>query len=94
MIFWRVGLHILVSAIHEPQNAKDDIFLSLLEKNLRIFTYKSDLVLNSYFNGYFLYKTCFSSVLVKKCILKTKKWTNHVLLMKYPSKYKFKTKSY
>ena len=41
-----------------------------------------------------LYKTCFSAVLVEKKNLKTKKLTNQVLLMKYPSKYKFKTKSY
>ena len=41
-----------------------------------------------------LYKTCFSAVLVEKLFLKTKKLTNQVLLMKYPLKYKFKTKSY
>ena len=32
--------------------------------------------------------------MVKKCFLKTKKLTNHDLLMKYTSKYRIKTKSY
>ena len=42
-----------------------------------------------YYNEYFIYKTCFPSVLFNKMLFATKKGKNHVLLIKFQLIYEF-----